>query len=635
MPPKRKSHIERLKEKIYSKSAKALDLRPRGQIHEVPREVPTEWSKPPEVVRAPAKKRKSLLGNTMFRRLLLGAVAFFVLSVGFGLMMFYGGRTTVSADNIDITILGNAFVSGGEDLPLKIELTNRNNVSLEYSDLILEYQQGSGTSEELRSDRTTVGSIPAGGKVDKLVTLKLFGQQGTTRDVHVTLEYRVKGSSAIFVKEKLYVVNISSTPVNLVVDGPDVTNTNQDISFTITESLNTEDAVQGMMLVVSYPPGFDFKSATPEPTFSNNIWDLGDLAKGAEKSITINGVIAADAGEERAFNIYTGTKDPDDEQRIGTQFNSEDYIIAIEKPFLDLALKVNGSDAAEVVGIPGQTAEGEVVIENDFDSKVTDVEISAKFSGTAFDPSTVQVSGGFYDPIRQEITWNGETTNALKNIDPGDHMELQFHFKPLPFSNSSIQTPAIDIAVSIKGRQPSVGNQFTEIDNFLKKKVKYGSSLQINGNALYHSGPIVNSGPLPPVPGSATTYTIVWNVVNTTSRITNAKARATLPSYVDWTDKVSPSNASINYNPSNREVVWDIGTIDPYVGLSSAPKTAYFQVRLNTSGSQSGSSPRLILDTVLTGKDAFTNQDVSRSMGAVTTGLNLDSNYNAENDVVQ
>ncbi len=600
---------------------------------ETEHEVKDSW--PKDAPPPPRARKKSLLQNTMFRKFFLGTIIFFILSIGFGLMMFFGGRNTVSADNIDINILGNAFVSGGEELPLKIELINRNNVSLDYSDLILQYQEGSGSTEELRSDRITVGSIPAGGKIEKLITLTLFGQQGTTRDVNITLEYRVKGSSAIFVKEKLYVVNISSTPVNIVIDGPEVTNTNQDLSWSVTTSLNTDTAVVGMMLVVDYPPGFDFKSATPEPTFSNNIWDLGDLSKGAEKTVSINGVLAADAGEERAFNIFTGTKDPEDEQRIGTQFNSENYIISIEKPFLDLAFSVNNSEAQEVVGRPGQVADGEISIKNNFDTKITDVEITAAFSGSAFDPGTIEAEGGFYDPIRNEITWNGETLSALRSIDPGDENELMFRFKPIAFSNSTLQNPEINISLSVKGRQPSQGNQFTEIENFIKKKIKYGSSLQITGNALYNSGPFTNTGPIPPSPGTSTTYTIVWNVVNTSSRVTNAKARSSLPSFVDWVDEVSPTNQSVSYNPSNREIIWDIGTLEPYVGLSSAPKQLYFQVKLNPSGSQSGSVPRLTLDTVLTGKDAYTGQDLSRGMGPINTRLNLDSNYNSDNDAVE
>jgi hypothetical protein len=329
MPPK-KSKIERLKERLYSPKSKPLDLKPRAEIFDDSYSVSLQWSD--ESAPAP-KPKKSFFDNTMFRKFFIFGIGFFVVAVGFSLFMLFGGRNTVSSGNIDINVLGNAFVSGGEELPLKIEVSNRNNVPLQFADLILEYKQGSGPDEKLRTDRETVGVVPSGGKVEKLVNVTIFGQQGTARDIKITLEYRVPGSNSIFVKEKPYTVNISSTPVNLVVDGPEVTNTNQEVSFNIKTSLNTEEPVKDMLVVVHYPPGFDFKGATPEPAFSNNIWELGDLSKGAEKTINVRGVIVADAGESRAFNIYTGTKNPENDQEIGTQFNSENYIIAIKKPF--------------------------------------------------------------------------------------------------------------------------------------------------------------------------------------------------------------------------------------------------------------------------------------------------------------
>ena len=633
MPPKsRKSHIERLKEKLYSPKSKDAPAKERAEVYEDPHSVVTSWKKDPV---APVKKRKSLLGNTMFKRFFFGAIVFFVLALGFGAVMFFGESNTVSADNIEINVLGNAFVSGGEELPLKIELVNRNNVALEFSDLLLEYQKGAGIGEDIQRDRFTVGTVPAGGISEELVNIVLFGQQGTTRDINLTLEYRVKGSSAIFVKQELYVVNISSTPVNLLVEGPEVTNTNQDISFDITTSLNTENAVENMMLVVDYPPGFDFKSATPEPSFSNNIWLLGDLDKGAEKLVTINGVIVAESGEQRAFNIYTGQADPENEQSIGTQFNSESYIISVEKPFLDLRFLVNGNAGPEAIATAGNESDGTVDMTNNLETKITDVEVTARFSGNAFDINSVDSESGFYDSANQTIIWNAETDDSLESIEPKDRLELDFNFRPISFSGSSIKNPEINIEISVKGRQPSLGNNFLEIDNLAKKKIKFNTNFQITGHALHNSGPIQNSGPLPPIPGQPTTYTIVWSVVNTTNKVTAGVARTTLPLYVDWSGSISPAGADITYNSATREVIWNIGNVDAGVGQSSSPRQAYFQVKLNPSSSQSGSLPNLTTDTVLYGKDAFTGVDINKSAQPVNTRLNRDSNYNSENDQVE
>jgi hypothetical protein len=634
MSPQKKSKIEKLRDKLYSAKSKGLNLRPRAPIYEEDHQVSDSWK---EEKSAPVKKktRMSLLGNSVFRRFFIGAIVFFVLAIGFGLFTFFNGINTVSSDNIDIEVLGNAFVSGGEELPLKIQLSNRNNVPLEYCDLFLQYQKGAGNGESIQSDRVTVGMIPSGGVVEKLINLTLFGSQGTTRDVNITLEYRVKGSSAIFTKQKPYVVNIASTPINLVVDGPSVTNSNQDISFNVTTSLNTENTAKDMLLVVHYPPGFDFKSANPAPTFSNNIWSFGDMSKGAEKVVTIDGVLVADPGEDRAFNITTGSKDPENEQRIGTQFNAEDYIVSIQKPFLDLRLAVNGDEDPETSASASQSSKGEITLSNDFDSKMTDIEISAKFSGNAFDNTKVTQAGGFYDSATQTIVWNSQTKEDLKSFDPGDKQTLTFGFQPMDLSKSNLKNPEIDISISVKGRQQALGGLFQSIDDYVKKKVKYGTSLAITSNTLYYSGPLVNSGPIPPTPGVPTTYTVVWNVANTINKVTDTKIKTSLPTYVDWVGKFSPSSADVTYNAVTKEITWNVGSVDAGVGLVSSPKQLYFQVRLNPSASQTGTTPKLTSDTVIWSKDSFTGSDLSSSIQPADTRLNLDSNYNSQNDRVR
>lgn len=626
-----KSHIEKLKDKLYSPTQK-IKPKPRADFYEDVHEAPVEWQKETP---KPVKIRKSLLANSVFRNFFIGAIGFFIIASAFGAYMFFGGSNTVSADNIEINILGNAFVSGGEELPLKIEIVNRNNVALEYVDLLLEYQEGAGAGESLKRDRVTVGTVPAGGKTEQLVNLILFGQQGTTRDINITLEYRVSGSSSIFIKPELYVVNISSTPVNILVEGPSVTNTNQNISFDITTSLNTENAIPKMMLVVNYPPGFDFKSATPAPTFSNNTWVLGDLDKGAEKKIRINGVIVADSGTDRAFNIYTGTANPQDEQRIGTQLNSQSYVLAIEKPFIDLVLATGGSSSQEVVAQSDKMTQGEIRFTNNLETKITDVEVTAKFSGNVFDVSSVETENGFYDSAKQTIVWNSQTEEMLDEINPGDRGKLGFAFKPSVSASSSVRNPEINIEISVRGRDPSVGNTFQNITSFIKQKVKFSTSMQMTGYALYNSGPFENTGPVPAVPGQPTTYTILLSVANTTNKVSGAKVKSVLPLYVDWVGAVSPSSQSVNYDSATREVIWDIGNVEAGTGTTFSPRQVYFKVRLNPSNSQSGSNPNLLLDPTLTGKDTFTQVDIIRNMQPINTRLNRDSGYNAQNDGVQ
>ena len=49
----------------------------------------------------------------------------------------------------------------------------------------------------------------------------------------ISLEYRVPGSNAIFVKNEPYSVTINSTPINLSVDAPATVSPNQVITLDV------------------------------------------------------------------------------------------------------------------------------------------------------------------------------------------------------------------------------------------------------------------------------------------------------------------------------------------------------------------------------------------------------------------
>jgi hypothetical protein len=158
-----------------------------------------------------------------------------------GFFVFFAGGNTVSNDNIDISIIGNNFTTGGEELPLIIGITNRNSLPLDLVDLVIEYPKGGDTDLSMGTERSrlSLGTIPAGSVRNENVKIILYGQEKSIRPIKISLEYRVEGSNAIFVKEKPYEVTINSTPINLFVDAPNTISPNQDINFNIKVALNS------------------------------------------------------------------------------------------------------------------------------------------------------------------------------------------------------------------------------------------------------------------------------------------------------------------------------------------------------------------------------------------------------------
>lgn len=619
--------LDDLKNKIYSKTIKIKD-KARSVIHEKAHEVASSWK---DEEGSPIKpKPKNLLKSSRFRKFFIGSILFFFVSVLFGLFMFFGESNTVSADNIDITILGNAFASGGEELPLQVQITNRNNVALEATDLLIEYQKGASLGEEVFRNRIGIGDISAGEIIKELVNVTLFGQQGTTRDINITLEYRVPGSNAIFVKNKIYTVNISSAPVNLIVEGPENIGSNQNISFSIKSGLNTADAVKDMIVVAEYPRGFDFKSAEPEPTFGDNVWVLGDITPGTEKEIKVNGVLVAQSGEQRAFNVYIGQQKDVNEREMGIQFNSQSYVVNIQKPLLDTRILVNDNPNPEVTISASSNVVAEIEWENKTGKKLNDVEIVAEVVGPIVNYSSIR-SNGFYESATNKIIWNRQNLANFSEVRPGQKGVLSISFSTLPPTSGK----EAYINLSIKARNPDNLNEFLDVKNFDRKVLKIATRLQLAGSTFYYNGAFSNTGPLPPTPGQPTTYTVSWSLTNSLNDVSGAEVRGKLPIYVDYVGTFSPSGENVTYNASTKEVVWNIGTVRKGTGEGSAPKELQFQVRLNPSSTQSGKVVNLVENITFKGLDVSTNSQITGNGSVITTSLNKDLNYNFENDKVQ
>jgi hypothetical protein len=134
----------------------------------------------------------------------------------------------------------------------------------------------------------------------------------------------------------------------------------------------------------------------------------------------------------------------------------------------------------------------------------------------------------------------------------------------------------------------------------------------------------VNSGPIPPQVEKETTFTVVWNIVNTTSNITDARVVGVLPSYVKWYGTIMPSTEKITYDPATNSVVWLPGDIPSGTGIAKPPREVAFQVVLLPSLSQVGATPLLVTGIKFDARDTYTNTMMTKTVRDVTTDLTTD-----------
>jgi hypothetical protein len=295
------------------------------------------------------------------------------------------------------------------------------------------------------------------------------------------------------------------------------------------------------------------------------------------------------------------------------------HSVIIEKPFLEAKILVNNQDLPSYNISSGEAVSTQISWVNNLSTRITDAEIIVGLSGNALDRSGIDAGDGFYDSAKSQIVWDKNMVDQLESVEPGAKGYVSFKVKSLSLIglSNSLKEPKIELNVSIRGRQPNLGSTFSDVNNFSKKTIKVLSDFQIVSSANYASGF------LPPKAEKETKYTVTWTLSNTSNTITGAQAKSLLPIYVSWVSSLTGGNEKISYNEVTREVIWDIGTVQPNTGFNSS-REASFMITLKPSASQIDSIPQLMKEVFLTGRDSFAEVQIKDKAAAITTMLQND-----------
>ncbi|MBI2610583.1 hypothetical protein HYW60_01435 [Candidatus Kaiserbacteria bacterium] len=621
--------IEHLRRAMYSRElSEKLKERPRRQLEGIRPVVGDDWRREegtlPSSVVAPRTigiARKALWW-------LLGIAALFFISALLYFAYYFtigGGASPASPGNIDIVISGPPQIAGGDPTQFQIVVTNRNQVPLQLADLVITYPPGTRSptdlSTDLSSQRISLGTIEAGGRRQGTVTA-IFAGSGSAAGVKVDLEYRISGSSAIFVASSNYQAQISSSPLTLSIAGNRETVSGQRVEFTITIASNTNTTVKDVLLTVSYPFGFTFSSASPVLA-RGSTWELGDIRPGEKREVILRGTLVGESGDERIFRFSTGTRKEQTNEGITTTLAESSFKMEVSEAFLGLGITVNRAEQNVIVSPGGQV---NVVIswQNNLSTAIQDAVIVARLSGISIDGATVLTQDGFFRSGDGVVLWDKTTTNGvLTNLAAGARGSVSFSFQmPSAETLHNMRSPSLTITVNAAGKRISEEGVPETLQAAVSKRVAVSSALVLTAQGLYYANPFGSVGPLPPKAGTETTYAIVFTVSNTTNKINEAKLAATLPLYVRWVGIYSPAGESVSFNQSANTVTWDIGTIEERVGVEGTnPRQAAIAIGFTPSTSQIGQEPSLLRDIVLTGLDSATGQSITRRLDDVTTDL--------------
>jgi hypothetical protein len=643
-------HIDDLRNRLYQRGTAGV-----GNVHhdltDEPVAVPTDWDEratPEEVLgmgavpvqdAVPETYEPAIEAITMRKKkqrsyrvvLALLGLGFFAFAMILSSMFLVFNRGGISGDNIALVLTMPFTIGGGEVLPIQVGVRNDNSVPIESATLIIEYPPGTKSVDEnprdLFTERISLDTISPGDTLNLPIRISVFGEENEEKTIRASIEYRVQGSSARFFKEaEPQTLKIGSAPVSLRVDGLRRISAGQEISLTLNVVSNSLTPVSEVLVRAEYPSGFEFRRATPEPVSGQNTWLVPDVNPETSHSITIVGVINGQNTDQNVMRFNVGIPNDRDKNSFASVFGSASTEFEIEEAFLNIDVRV-AEKTDQVVPVNfAETAQVSINLENTLEYSLYDLRLVATMSGNGFISEGVRSTSGFYDSSTKTLTWDLVNTNSLRQIRPGVKQSFNFAIRP---DRAATTNPFVNLKIDVYGRRVAEANVAEEIIGSIERTIRVNSTANLMSSVAHGSSAFSDTGPVPPVVGQATSYTISLRAENSTNEISGTQVSGVLPLYVTWLDKTS-GDGSFEYNQTNRTVTWLPGTIG-----ANEDASASFQVSILPSSSQVGVRPELFSRQTLQATDVFTGQSITANSAAVNTELSRESGYAVNNGVVQ
>lgn len=627
-----KGKIERLNDRLNSRTRYEApeDLREPITPKES-EEAPRSWDTPPidELI----SERRQAEPYPLIKKVFFVAVVFFFCALSAAAIIYFKGDNFISTKNLDISVEGPVSVSAGSPVALHITITNNNNAAIDKVNMHIIYPEGTRSVDNstlpVESADESIEALEPGGKITKDENVSFLGAEGEAKNIHISVNYRVTGSNAVFTKDKIFNITIGNAPVTMSITRPDSVVSGEPFSSTISIVSNSETTLRNVVLRAEFPYGWSFGSVSPPSSDTDHsIWNIGDLSPGDRKTIALTGTLTGEDNDERTFRFFVGVGKAGS-NNLDTALSSDSFAVSINHPDLSLDVKLNGDSSASYAAQGGKMIQTTVTIKNNLPENLLAPQVEVKLSGVALDRSSVSSQSGNYSSGTGSVVWNQSNTDQLTSLAPGEERTFILNFASL--SNlTSAANQKIDVSATLTGRpQGSNANQSVSV----ARTVRITSEAALSSKSLYSRGPFKNTGPVPPKADTETSYTVDLILGNTHNDILNAKVTGVLGANVKWTGDSSPGSEVV-YDDVSRTVTWNVGTLASGAGFSAPGREAFFRVTLTPSIGQVGGVPVLFGNIAFAGMDSFASSSVRITNSAVTTQISSDPMYVQGDEIV-
>jgi len=607
-----------IQQKLYSKNTKIKSYERQG-FSKDDSELPSSWKqikkaeKDVDLMEKPEKKSRKPL--TLFTKLFITSGLFFMFSLAAAFLVFFYGQNEVTYEAVDLSVLGPNSVAGGEELSFDITIGNNNPISMVLTDVIVNYPRGTITADgqnlPLDKDLRSIELIRSGLSDTVKFDAIILGKEGETKDINIVFQYRVPDSDRIFFKERLYQVLVESSPVVVSSKHEKNYQTGDEMDIDIDITSNAKEPIDNLLLVIDFPFGFEFASSSIDGV-TNESYVIDQLQPGESRQLSIRGTIVGQNGEQRTFRYALGAEDPERPGVIGAEFNSTESVLTIAKPPIDIDLALNGDSSSIYSARTSEDLRFSVNYNNTLLTKLVDVFLTARLEGLIYDNKTVDSPKGYYRSNNNTVNWSGAEITQLRGLESGDSGKASFQLRLLDTKDFAgiIKNPEMLVTFEAEATNFEQGGDEKKVSAATTKRIRVATDAFVNQDVFYSVGPLINSGPKQPTVGQETTYSVRWQIKNTTNDLKDVQVSAKLPPYVSFSKQVAPADQLVQFDARTRVVTWNVGEVVAGAGYSNPEREVYFTVSFEPSLDQINQSPVIIESAVLQAQDTFADVEI-------------------------
>lgn len=575
-----------------------------------------------EIIIKPKRRYRSVI--------LIASLIFFIGTVAVSSVYLFFGNNQISAKNIGLTLNAPFTVAGGEVTTLQVNITNQNSVPINSASLIVNYPSGTRSADtearELYEEKIPVADIAPGQSVNLPLRAVLYGEENEVKQIKVSIEYRVEGSNARFSKElDPQNITISSAPLVALITGVDKISSGQDLTMTIKVQSNSTAIQKNILVSVSYPNSFSFDSAKPDPAYGKNSWLISELPGGQATEIVIKGKVAGLTNESGEVQVKVGNPELSNQFIMGSVFSQAKFSYLIEQPFTGVSVAINRDSDGSAVIDPEVNADVVVTIKNTLDKPIYDMRVMIKPTGNLIRDNLLRISGGYYDSDTKTIQYESSGKKSLAEVGPGETRD--FSFSVLPDKKQG--TASFTVNVNVYAKRITEGKPVETLIGTTLAEAKYYSKPSLERGLGYSNGPFTDTGAIPPVAGTPTTYTVTLKSTAGVNDMNAVAVTTSLPQYVTWLDKVD-GDGKLEFNPISKQLRWNVGAV-----TANSSKVINFQVSLLPSVTQVGSDAIIIGEQELKATDSFTGTSLQVEQSGLSNELSTELGFPKGNGIIR